>query len=178
MMLASYKSIRPGLQGVANVAIRLRTSSLYSHSEIIFMPGDGIDHRMPDGTCEPIDGAYWSASSVAAEVLPGHSPRRAGHKGGVRIKRIKFDPDHWDLVPLHHRDPKLAMEVFIMNQGKPYDWQLVAREVVWMIPQKASRKHCAEQCAEMLGVHPDDSNRFTPATLSAMALADSHMVMR
>ncbi len=65
MLLASYTSTRPGLQGVANRVIRLRLSGLYSHNELVFFPGDGVDHLMPDGTCEPIDGAYWAWSSVA-----------------------------------------------------------------------------------------------------------------
>lgn len=37
--------------GLGNVLIRLRLRGPYSHSEIVFEPGDGVDHLMPDGTC-------------------------------------------------------------------------------------------------------------------------------
>ncbi len=78
MLIASYKSTRPGLQGIANRLIRLRLRSIYSHCEVVFEPLDNVGHLMPDGSCAPgPDGALWCASSVAAEALPAHSPRRA-----------------------------------------------------------------------------------------------------
>ena len=64
MLLASYKSTRPGLQGLANVLIRLRLGGIYSHCELVFQPGDGVDHLMPDGTTAPDEnGALWCVSS-------------------------------------------------------------------------------------------------------------------
>ena len=44
MQLASYKSTRLGLQGIANRIIRLRLRGPYSHTEVVFEPGDGVDH--------------------------------------------------------------------------------------------------------------------------------------
>lgn len=97
MKLASYKGTRAGLMGIGNWLIRLRLRGIYSHSEIVFEPGDGVDALMPDGTCEPdADGALWCVSSTGLERLPTWSPRRAGRLGGVRFKRIVLG-DKWHL---------------------------------------------------------------------------------
>ncbi len=42
MLLASYTGTRPGLQGLANRAIRFRLGGPYSHTELVFEPGDGV----------------------------------------------------------------------------------------------------------------------------------------
>lgn len=165
MLLASYKSTRPGLQGLANVLIRLRLGGIYSHCELVFQPGDGVDHLMPDGTTAPDDnGALWCVSSVAAERLPAHSPRRAGRVGGVRFKRITLDPARWHYIPVQ-RNALLAAAVARRLEGAPYDWQLIAGYVAWLIPHKASRFTCSELVAACLA-HPDP-HRFDPCVLHA-----------
>ena len=147
MLLASYKSTRTGLQGLANRIIRLRLRGPYSHTEVVFQPGDGVDALMPDGTCEPdANGALWCASSVAAEPMPSHSPRRVGRVGGVRFKRIVIDPSHWDVLP-YRRDPVAAAQWFWVRAGALYDWQLVLGFVAWFMPQKATRYTCSEAAA-------------------------------
>ncbi len=170
MQLASYKSTRPGLQGVANRVIRLRLRGQYSHNEVVFEAGDGVDHLMPDGTCQPdASGALWCASSVAAERLPAHSPRRAGRMGGVRFKRIQLNPAHWDVVR-YHRDPLAAAQHIKRLEGSLYDWQLILGFVSWLIPQKASRNTCSELCAEAGGTQ--DGWRVDPCTLHEMNAAE------
>ncbi|UGQ45074.1 hypothetical protein [Massilia endophytica] len=164
MKLASYKATRPGLHGIANVLIRIRLGGQYSHSEIVFMPGDGVDALMPDGTCEPVNGAYWCASSVAAERLPAWSKRRPGRAGGVRFKRIQLDPDKWDLLDLQ-RDARQAARWFVENEGMPYDWQLILGFIAWFIHEDEGRVTCSEACASA-GGHPD-SWRFDPCALAA-----------
>lgn len=147
MQLASYKSTRPGLQGLANRLIRLRLRGIYSHSEVVFQPGDGVDRVMPDGTCAPDEnGALWCASSVAAERLPAHSRRRAGHVGGVRFKRIALDPARWDLLP-YRSDPVAAAQWFCLHEGALYDWQQIVGFLAWVVPHKASRWTCAKAVA-------------------------------
>jgi hypothetical protein len=173
MKLASYKSTRPGFQGLGNTLIRFRLESPYSHSELIFMPGDGVDHLMPDGTCEPDEnGAYWAASSVFAEKLPAHSPRRAGKTGGVRFKRIKFDPANWDIIDLDNGQANemsiMAAIWFVKNQGAPYDMVLISKFVVWAIPfQNNDKVMCSEAVATALGM-PEPA-RIDPAMLHALA---------
>ena len=169
MLLATYKVTRPGLQGVANSIIRLRLRSVHSHSEVVFEPGDLVGHLMPDGNCEhDANGALWCASSVAAEALPGHSPRRAGKTGGVRFKRIALNPDHWDVQRIDV-DPLRAAQWFKDHEGDLYDWQLILGFVSWVIPHKAQRWTCSEACAAALDVPKDDAWRFDPAGLHQAA---------
>jgi hypothetical protein len=165
MMLASYKSTRPGLQGLANVAIRARLRSPYSHTELVFEPHDNVGLLMPDGTdAASPSGALWCASSVAAERLPAHSPRRAGKVGGVRLKRIKLDPARWDTRVISG-SPTQAARWFCDHAGELYDWQLISKFVAWAIPHKNSRWTCSEAVAAALGV--PEAWRFDPASLEA-----------
>lgn len=171
MLLASYKSTRPGLQGIANCLIRLRLHSMYSHCEVVFEPSDSVDHLMPDGTCaRSADGSLWCASSVAAEALPAHSPRRAGKTGGVRFKRIALDPDRWDMRPIAC-SPATAAQWFKAREGELYDWQLIVGFLSWVIPHKPRRWTCSEACAAALGVPEGEAWRFDPASLEAAAEA-------
>ena len=167
MKLASYKGTRAGLMGIGNVLIRLRLRGIYSHSEIVFEPGDGVDHLMPDGTCKPDTmGALWCVSSNGLEPVPTWSPRRAGRRGGVRFKRIVLG-DKWHLREVPH-SPEYAARWAVDNQGRLYDWQLVIGFLAWLVPHKKSRVMCSEACAEMLGY--DDAWRFDPCVLDAVAV--------
>ena len=169
MKLASYKSTRPGLQGLGNIAIRLRLRGPYSHSEVVFEAGDGVDHLMPDGTCAPdANGALWCASSVAFERLPPWSRRRAMRSGGVRFKRIVINPDHWDVLP-YRRDPVAAAQWFVDNEGSLYDWQLIIGFLVWFIPEKPGRVNCSEACAAAGGY--GDAWRLDPCSLHKIVSA-------
>ncbi|MDF1486707.1 hypothetical protein PY257_16280 [Ramlibacter sp. H39-3-26] len=162
MLLASYKSTRPGLQGIANRLIRLRLRSPYSHTEVVFEPHDPVAHLMPDGSTErAADGSLWCASSVAAEALPAHSTRRAGKMGGVRFKRIALNPDHWDVKPMR-ADPVAAAQWFASNQGALYDWQLIAGFLAWFVPGKGDRWTCSEAAAAAAGAPNEEAWRVDP----------------
>lgn len=172
MQLASYKSTRPGIQGWANRLIRLRLRGEHSHNEVVFEPGDGVDHLMPDGTCAPdAAGALWCASSVAAERLPMFSVRRAGNVGGVRFKRIALDPERWDVVP-YRRDALAAASWFRMHEGSRYDWALIlgflAWLLAWLAPERQDRFTCSEAAAAAGGV--PQAWRFDPCSLHILAL--------
>lgn len=164
MKLASYKGTRSGWMGIGNWLIRLRLRGIYSHSEIVFDPGDGVDSQMPDGTCNPdADGALWCVSSTGLEHLPAWSPRRPGKRGGVRFKRIVLG-DKWHLRAVQQH-PSVAATWAVNNQGRLYDWQLILGFLAWVLPQKKSRVMCSEACAEMLGL--PDAWRFDPCVLDA-----------
>lgn len=164
MKLASYKSTRSGWRGLANILIRWRLKGVYSHSEIVFDPDDRVDDLMPDGSCEPADGALWCASSVAAEKLPPWSRRRAGRTGGVRFKRIDLSDGQWDLLPLPGNACTAARRA-LEAEGAPYDWQAIAGYLAWFIPDKASRYACGEFVAHCIGLR--DPERFDPCVLHA-----------
>lgn len=167
MLLASYKSTRPGWQGVANRIIRWRLRGPYSHSEIVFEATDGVDDLMPDGSAAPgPDGALWCVSSVAAERLPAWSKTRAGAMGGVRFKRITLDSSRWDFVRLRADARQAAVRARI-HEGGLYDWQQIAGYVAWVIPDKASRWSCAELCAQAIGMA--EPWRFDPCNLPCAA---------
>ena len=164
MRLASYKGTRAGLMGLGNILIRLRLRGPYSHSEIVFEPGDGVDALMPDGTCAPdADGALWCVSSTGLERIPPWSQRRPGKRGGVRFKRIVIKPDHWQLDDMP--GAQAAATWAVLNEGRLYDWQLILGFLAWVVPNKRSRVMCSEACAEMLGF--DDAWRFDPCALRA-----------
>lgn len=168
MKLASYHGTRPGILGLGNILIRLRLRGPYSHSEIVFEPGDGVDALMPDGTCAPdADGALWCVSSNGLEHIPAWSPRRHGKRGGVRFKRIVLG-DKWHLRAVQQH-PSVAAAWAVANQGRLYDWQLVLGFLAWVLPQKNSRVMCSEACAEMLGY--SDAWRFDPCVLDSVVRA-------
>ena len=122
MKLASYIGTRAGIYGLGNFLIRLRLGGQESHSEIVFEPGDGpeVAALMPDGSLEPdANGALWCCSSVALERIPAYSPRRPGHRGGVRFKRIILGKS-WALDATG-ADPLRAAQWASQNQGRLYD---------------------------------------------------------
>ena len=185
MKLASYVGTKDSFMGLGNRLIRLRLSGIKecfktdksedqttlraSHSEIVFEPGDGVDHLMPDGTCEPNEkGELWCVSSVGIERIPSFSRRRANKLGGVRFKRINVNSSAWELdEPCS--SPQSAAAWAVVNQGRVYDWQLIFGFLAWFIPNKKSRVMCSEACAEMLGLQ--DAHRFDPCTLQAVVKA-------
>ena len=182
MKLASYVGTRDSIMGLGNRLIRLRLSGIKealktnksldqdilraSHSEIVFEPGDNVDHLMPDGTCEPNEnGELWCVSSTGLEHIPLTSLRRAGKMGGVRFKRINVSGTQWELDDLGS-GALCAASWAVQNQGRLYDWQLIFGFVAWFIPNKKSRVICSEACAEMLQLL--DAHRFDPCTLQAV----------
>lgn len=170
MMLASYHGTRAGLLGLGNVLIRLRLRGRYSHSEVVFEPGDGVDHLMPDGTCQPdASGALWCVSSTGLEHIPPWSARRPGKRGGVRFKRIVLG-GKWTLDPVSN--PEHAARWAVDNEGRLYDWQLILGFLAWAVPHKRSRVMCSEACADMLGL--GDAWRFDPCVLRAVVARAGH----
>lgn len=173
MQLASYKATRPGLQGLFNRLIRWRFSGIYSHSEVVFEPGDGVDALMPDGSCAAdADGALWCASSVAMERLPAWSRYRAGKLGGVRFKRIVLEPAKWDVLAVG-RSWAFDAAWYARNcEGHPYSWRLIAKLASWLVSFKVSTQTtCSQFCAAALGVPESDAWRFDPCTLPAAVAA-------
>lgn len=164
MKLASYVGTRDGIMGIGNVLIRARLRGRVSHCEIVFEPGDGVDHLMPDGTCEPdAENRLWCFSSVGLERLPSYSPRRANSIGGCRFKRIHVrDWTKWELDDAKAQ-PLLSARLAVDLQGVLYDWQYIAGFIAWPIPNKDDRLACSEACAAVLGYK--EPFRYDPCSL-------------
>jgi len=152
MKLASYHGTQDGYRGIANGLIRFRLGGRFSHTEMVFEPGDGVNHLMPDGSTHPVNSQYWCASSVATDTLPPWSPYRAGRMGGVRFKRIWLNPDKWTLDDVSTFDAVAAATWANTHQGMLYDWQLILGFIAKFVPEKTGRVMCSEACAEMLGL--------------------------
>lgn len=169
MKLVSYKGTQARFRGLGNVLTRMRLRGPYSHCEIMFEPGDGVDHLMPDRTCEPdVNGAYWCLSATAAEELPMNSTRRPGRKGGVRFKRISLDDSKWSKVDLKNCNPHEAASLGKIYQGFMYDWQMILGFVAWVIPHKQNRFTCSEFCAMAMQI--GEPERFDPCNLHEVAV--------
>ena len=171
MKLASYKGRRKGWIGVPNILIKRWLMGKYSHSEIIFEPGDGVDHLMPDKTTETIDGTVWAYSSSVSDLIPSWAPIRKGRKGGARFKRINFSEDKyvdgkWDVIP-YPVDPVKAAEYAVANEGKSYDHRLnigiVFRPVLLILGYRDGFVNCSKVCAAAGGFEEPD--RFDPCVL-------------
>ena len=165
MKLASYKGSRSGIYRIGNALIRWRFAGPYSHNEVVFEPGDGVDSLMPDKTCSPTGDGYWCASSVALETMPAWSPYRAGRTGGVRFKRRPLFAADFDLIPVN-RDPAKAATWFADHQGEPYSWRLVAEFISWLVSMARGTGEwaCSHACAAAFG--HEEPWRFDPVLLA------------
>lgn len=167
MRLACYVGTHDGFNGVFNRLIRWRYGGSFlrdgvaSHCEVVFEPGDGVDHLMPDGTTAPdASGALWCASSSARDLMPTWSARRVGKTGGVRFKRIVLDPTKWEVLP-YVRDPVQAAAFFKQVEGTPYDWVLILGFLYWPIALISRWIHdslwcCSTVCAGAGGFERPD----------------------
>lgn len=182
MKLASYKGRRKGFTGIFNVLIRFWLMGKHSHSEVIFEPGDGVDHLMPDGTTEMIDGTVWSFSSSGSDVIPKWAKIRAGEVGGCRFKRInynldKYTQDKWDVVP-YPVDAVKAAELAVQNEGKAYDHRLnlgiVFRPILLIFGYRDGFVNCSKVCA-ILGQF-EEPDRFDPCVLHVAVKNMSNVV--
>ena len=102
--------------------------------------------------------------------------------GGVRVKHMRLDPDHWDIVPVTC-SADAAWLWLNKHEGAGYDYLGLLGFVARAIGHDKSRFVCSEAVAEMLGM--SDGWRFDPCSLyaalvwretSAVASADASVV--
>ena len=117
--------------------------ALYKHTR----PGlQGIYSRLvrlidrgPYSHCELVFSSGLSASSSFTD-------------GGVRFKRIAFDPDHWDFTPLPEQLEGKALDWFVAHKGDKYDLMGNLRFVAPYAVADSRRKwFCSEAAAAALG---------------------------
>lgn len=169
MKLLSYKDTAKLPAGVIDILIRFRLKGMYSHNELMFEPGDDVAHYVPDGVLEPIDGKYWCGSSSALDIVPAWSHRRAGHRGGVRWKRINPNEKKWDILDLNIPQQDLSFDKIAAakwyrdNQGMPYDYRLIANFISFLVGQEFDKVVCSESIAEALKF--SEAWRYDPVML-------------
>lgn len=102
-----------------------------------------------------IDGGPYSHAEL---VLSDGTARSASYMdGGVRSKRITFDPAKWDMVQLQGFDESKARAWFVAHDGARYDVAGNLRFVLRFWPHSRSRWFCTEAIVAALGLpKPED----------------------
>lgn len=169
MKLLSYKAIRSGIQALGSYSVRIGTKSDFSHTEVMFEPGDGVEDLVPDGILDPINGEYWCASATASDTMPVWSKRRAGRTGGVRWKRIKPEASKWFIQDLKPEvfSARKAAQWFYNQEGYAYDWRnimsFISVATNWAFGSGEKHFTCAGTAAAALGFA--EHTRFHPGNL-------------
>ena len=84
--------------------------------------------------------------------------------GGVRVKHMRLDLTHWDLVPVSG-NVDAAWEWLRRHEGAGCDYLGLLGFIARAIGHNPSRFVCSEAVAEMLGM--SDGWRFDPCSLHA-----------
>lgn len=85
--------------------------------------------------------------------------------GGVRFKKIAYDPAHWDFVDVAG-DEAAAMAWFIGHNGASYDLIGNLSFVFPLIPHSQRKWFCSEAIAAALGI--PEPHRLGPNGLAAV----------
>lgn len=71
--------------------------------------------------------------------------------GGVRFKRIDFDPEHWDFIDLPQEKEAAARQWFEKHKGEKYDLAGNIHFVLGPVPDARSKWFCSEAAMAALG---------------------------
>ena len=86
--------------------------------------------------------------------------------GGVRLKRIDYDPAHWDFIELPDHLEPYTRDWFERNAGAPYDLMGNVRFVLPFLPDSQHGWFCSEAMAAALRLK--EPWRFGPNGLAAL----------
>ena len=140
MKIAFYK----GRKHLFNILVSWWTRGPYSHTELV-------------RETEPGSGVYHCLSSSFMD-------------GGVRMKRMKLDPEHWDLIDVDG-DWDSAVDWFQARIRCKYDVLGLVGFVFRRVPDVRDRYFCSEAVAAALG-YPE-SWRLDPNTLHAVVTREA-----
>ena len=124
------------------------------------------------GTSKGIKGLYNIAvravtkgSYSHCEILfsDGMSASASFIDGGVRFKRINFDPEHWDFIELSNADESKARTWFDIHNHESYDIFGNIRFIFWPVSEERYKWFCSESIAKALGL--TQAWRYDPNTL-------------
>lgn len=89
--------------------------------------------------------------------------------GGVRFKRIVFNPDNWDFIELPENfDESAARAWFVEHEGEPYDLRGNLSFALDFIPNDPSKSFCSKALGAALGII--ESWRLGPNGLAAVLI--------
>jgi hypothetical protein len=87
--------------------------------------------------------------------------------GGVRFKRIEFNPEHWDFIELPAWiDESAARAWFVLHEGEPYDLRGNLSFAIDFIPNDPGKSFCSKALGAAIGMW--ESWRFGPNALAAV----------
>lgn len=133
------------------------------------------------GTHSGVPGIYnrgvrwWTQSKYShCELIfsDGMSASSSYMDGGVRFKRIDYDPANWDIITLPSHLEAKAREWFVAHDGNPYDLWGNVHFVLSPVKHKSSAWFCSEAAAAALGFA--DAWRYDPALMYSVALSLSN----
>lgn len=101
-------------------------------------------------------------SHVEAIFSDGMAASSSFTDGGVRFKRIAFDPNNWDFLEIEC-DEATVRQWFSLREGKAYDLTGNLSFIIGFIPDGKDKWSCAESVAAALGL--PDAWRYSPAIL-------------
>lgn len=105
-------------------------------------------------------GPYSHVEVVIGDDWYASSP----YDGGVRVKKIQGDDEHWDFITLEGVDEQEIKDYFISRLGIKYDLLGAMGFVLRIIRNNKKRLFCSEIVAGALGI--DEGWRFDPNTLA------------
>lgn len=130
------------------------------------------------GTRPGVPGAYnyvvraWTDSPYSHSELifsDGWAGSSSFADGGVRLKRIEFDPEKWDFIELPAQLEAAARAWFKNHDGAKYDLLGNLQFILAPFGEDRRRWFCSEACAAALGI--PEAWRYDPPTLaSALSL--------
>lgn len=125
-------------------------------------PLPGIRHQLAHRLGAAIDHSLYSHSNL---VFTNGSSGSAWADGGVQLKRVEYDPDHWDFYTLPSCLEPKAHAWFTWNTGKAYDRCGVLRFGIPLLQESPEKFFCHEAIATALGW--SDAWRYGPGMLLA-----------
>lgn len=112
---------------------------------------------------------WWTRSPYShAEIIfsDGVAASSSFADGGVRFKRIEFDPARWDFVDIAGDEVKVR-RWYVEHEGFDYDVLGNVGFVLGFVPDDKGEFSCAESIATALGYR--EPWRYSPAILHSVA---------
>lgn len=107
----------------------------------------------PYSHAEIVIGRWWFSSSIQ-------------DGGMVRSKRIEYNPEHWDIIPLPWADAREIYNYFLRTEGQPYGWFDLFLQQFFRIHIDGRGFLCSGWCAAALGLPEHDS--YYPGGLGSL----------